>query len=302
MLSWGRKETGHRSMNDQTMTSWSGKTVWITGASSGIGAALAVEFARRGASLILSGRRVPELEAVSARCGGQALALPFEATDHAALPAAVDRAWAWRDGVDLLINNAGVSQRSLVLDTGIDVYRRLMEIDFFAPVALTQALLPRMVARRSGRIAIVSSVAGRVGTPLRAGYCAAKHACCGYFEALRAEIELTYQIGVTVILPGSVRTGIAVNALGANGRSRGKSDPNIEAGIDPADAARTIVEGLGKGDREIVVARGLEEQALSLRALQPQVVFDLTAREGERLARLRDSGLTDASPDPALLN
>lgn len=289
-------------MNDQTTAGWSGKTVWITGASSGIGAAVAVELARRGASLILSGRRVPELDAVKAKCGGQALVLPFDATDFAALPAAVERAWEWRDGVDLLINNAGVSQRSLILDTDIDVYRRIMEIDFFAPVALTQALLPRLVARRSGGIAVVSSVAGRIGTPLRAGYCAAKHACCGYFEAARAELELAYGIGVTVILPGSVRTEIAVNALGADGQSRGKSDPNIEAGIDPADAARTIVEGLGKGDREIVVARGLEEQALSLRALQPQVVFDLTAREGERLARLRDSGLTDASPDPALLN
>jgi short-subunit dehydrogenase len=284
------------------MITWPGKTVWITGASSGIGAALAVELAGRGASLILSGRRLEALQAVAERCGGETLVLPFEATDYAALPQAVERAWHWRGSVDCLVNNAGVSQRSLILDTDVDVYRQLMEINFFAPVALTQALLPRLIERRSGNIAIVSSVAGKIGTPLRAGYCAAKHACCGYFEAARAELELAYGIGVSVILPGSVRTGIAMNALGADGRSRGKSDPNIDAGIDPADAARTIADGLANGDREIVVARGMEEQALKVRAQQPEMVFAMTAQEGERLARLRAAGGPDASPDPAFVN
>ena len=105
-----------------------------------------------------------------------------------------------------MINNAGVSQRSLAVDTDFAVYRQLMEIDFLGPLRLTRLVLPHMIARRSGRIAVVSSVAGKVGVPLRTGYCAAKHACVGYFEALRAEVETGYSVGVTVILPGSVKT------------------------------------------------------------------------------------------------
>ncbi len=136
--------------------------------------------------------------------------LPFEATDYDELPAVVDaRRLRWKGGVDLLINNAGVSQRSLALDTAFDTYRRMMEIDFFAPVRLTQLVLPSMVARKSGHIVIISSVAGKVGAPLRTGYCAAKHACVGYYDALRAEIEKAYGVGVSVVTPGSVKTGIA---------------------------------------------------------------------------------------------
>lgn len=279
--------------------SFQGKTAWVTGASSGIGEALARGLAARGASLILSGRRVDALEQVAAQIGGDVLVLPFEATDMEALPAIVDQAVAWKGGIDLLINNAGVSQRSLALDTDFSVYRRLMEIDFFAPVRLTQLLLPHMVARAGGQIAIVSSVAGKVGAPLRTGYSAAKHACIGYFDALRAEVEAAYGIGVSVILPGSVRTGIATNALSADGSARGRSDENIEAGIDPDVAATTIIDGLAARTHEIVVAEGMELMALHLRAQDPETLFGFTAAEGARLAAARDEGL---GVDPARVN
>ena len=168
---------------------FAGKTVWVTGATSGIGEALARGLGERGAAIVVSGRRKDVLDCLACEIAEHTLALPFEATDYAALPDIAEQALAWRDGVDILINNAGVSQRSLAVDTGFEVYRELMEIDFFAPLRLTQLVLPHMIARRSGRIAIVSSVAGKLGVPLRTGYCAAKHACVGYFEALRAEVE-----------------------------------------------------------------------------------------------------------------
>lgn len=278
--------------------SFAAKVVWITGASSGIGEALALALLEQGAEVILSGRRVEALQALAERAPQRALVLPFESTDYERLPALVEQAWAWRGRIDLLVNNAGVSQRSLALDTGLAVYRQLMEVDYLAPVALTQALLPRLVEQRGGQLAVVSSVAGKVGAPLRTGYCGAKHAVVGYFEALRAEVEAAYGIGVSVILPGSVRTAIALNSLEGNGTQRGRSDTNIDNGIDPAAAAQTILAGLAARQHDIVVAEGMEKLALQLRQADPEKLFALTAQEGARLAQQREALGAGASIDP----
>ena len=277
---------------------FSGKIVWITGASSGIGAALAQGFAKAGAQIILSGRQEDALQAVAAEMDGPAVVLPFEATDYSRLDSLVEQAWGWRGGVDVLVNNAGISQRSLAIDTGMDVYRRIMEVDFFAPVALTQALLPRMVARQSGHVAAVSSVAGKIGSPLRSGYSAAKHALIGYCDALRAEVEQAYGIRVTTILPGSVRTQVAVNALLGDGSVRGVSDANIDNGMDPADVAQKVLAGMQDGVRELVIAEGAEAVAAQLRTKNPDALFDAMAREGARLATLRAQSGGDFRPEP----
>lgn len=274
------------------------KTAFITGASSGIGEALARGLSARGARVILSGRRVSELERVAATCK-EALVLPFEATNYEALPGVVAKAEGWRGGIDLLINNAGVSQRSLALDTDFDVYRRIMEIDFFAPLRLTQLVLPGMVGRRAGHISVISSVAGKLGAPLRTGYCAAKHACVGYFDALRAEIETAYGIGVSVITPGSVRTSVAANALEGDGSVRGRSDENIDNGMPPDAAANIILDGIAAGQREIPVAEGRELFALTMRRENPEALFDMLAGAGAALAEARDSGVRI---DPARVN
>lgn len=269
-----------------------GMVVWITGASSGIGAALAAAFAAEGARLVLSGRRRDALEAIA----GKNLVLPFEATDQAALPAAVEAAWGWRGGVDILVNNAGVSQRSLAIDTAPEVYRALIETDLLAPIFLTQLVLPLMAARGGGHIVAISSVAGRVGPVLRTGYAAAKHGLIGYCDALRAEVESAYGIKVTTVLPGSVRTRVAANALQGDGSPRGVSDANIDAGMDPEECARRILDAVAAGTRELIVAEGGEAFAAALRVQDPERLFDLLAAEGARLAKERDEG---RRPDPA---
>jgi dehydrogenase/reductase SDR family member 7B len=261
-----------------------GKTAWVTGASSGLGESLAKELARQGAAVILSGRRIDELNRVAKEIAGDTFVLPFETTDYAALPAAVKSAWAWRAGIDLLINNAGIGQRGLALETQFDVYRQLMEVDFFAPLRLTQLLLPAMVERRSGRIAVISSVAGKVGVPMRSGYSAAKHACLGYFDALRAEVEETYGIGVSVVVAGTITTGISANALMANGSASGRLEPAVEGAFTPDAAAAAIVEQLAAGAREIWLAEGVELGALKLRAADPETLFRLAAQHGAQLA------------------
>ncbi|WP_397453363.1 SDR family NAD(P)-dependent oxidoreductase [Pseudomonas sp. NA-150] len=279
--------------------SLSEEVVWITGASSGIGEALAGAFLREGARVILSGRRVDELHRVAAQAPERTLVLPFDTTDYNALPEVVQGAWAWQGRVDRLINNAGVSQRSLALDTRFEVYRQLIEVDYLAPVALTQLLLPLMVQRRSGQIAVVSSVAGKVGVPLRSGYCGAKHAVVGYFEALRAEVSEAYGIQVSVILPGSVQTSVAVNALEGDGTSRGRSDTNIDNGMPVDVAAGIILAGLKANQREIPVADGREAAALHLRVHDPERLATATALEGARLARAREEAGAGSSLDPS---
>ena len=247
--------------------------VWITGASSGIGAALAEAWAAPGVTLLLSGRREDALAAVAARCaakGAAAHPLAFEATDLDRLPAVVDRAISLAGPIDTLVNNAGVSQRSLAVDTDLATYRRIMEIDWLAPVALTRLLLPHMIARRSGSIVQIASVAGKVGVPLRTGYCAAKHALIGYSDALRAEVA-RHNVRVQVVIPGFVRTGIARNALRAGEQPTDGPDP-VDSGMDPAEAARQILSGIQRGHPEITVSGPRERAALLLRRLWPALL------------------------------
>jgi short-subunit dehydrogenase len=236
--------------------SFAGQTAWITGASSGIGEALAREFASRGARMVLSGRDEARLAAVADSLGVETLVLPFEVTDEAAMRAATEQAIDWH-GVDIFVANAGISQRSPAVDTDMAVYRRIIEVDLTAQIAASQALLPHMVARASGRLIFISSVAGKVGVPLRTAYCAAKFGLVGYADALRAELSQS-GISVHVVCPGSVATDVSRNALTADGSARGKSDKAIDEGIPPAEAARAMLDGIAAGEREIIVARGVE--------------------------------------------
>lgn len=256
-----------------------GQVCWITGASSGIGEALALELARQGARLILSGRRVDALEDVASRCGqpGKCLVLPFETTDYVALDAIVAQAWNWSGRIDMLVNNAGISQRSLAIETQFSVYQKVIDVDLLAPIALSQKLLPKLAEQGSGRFVMISSVAGKVGSPLRTAYSAAKHGLIGYSDALRAETA-GLGIQVHVVAPGSIRTNVSRNAVTADGSTRGVSDAAIEQGMDPLHAAKLMLRAIDRGEREIILARGLERQIAKLRRASPNKLFDLMAK------------------------
>ena len=253
------------------------QTWWITGASSGIGEALALHLAKRGAKLILSGRNVAALEAVAARCAaesGDVLLLPFEAADFDAIPALTAQAWEWQGQVHGLINNAGISQRSLAIDTDFSVYQRMIAVDLLGPIALTQANLPRMVAAGGGHIVAISSVAGIAGVALRSAYCAAKHGLIGYHDAVRAENE-HLGVQVHVIAPGSIRTNVSRNALNADGTTRGQSDKAIDEGMDAGEAALAMLTAIEAGTRELILATGVEAHIAALRRSDPDATFAL---------------------------
>ncbi|MEW4466255.1 SDR family NAD(P)-dependent oxidoreductase [Parasphingorhabdus sp. JC815] len=275
------------------MLGFTDKIFWITGASSGIGAALARAFSDEGAHIILSGRRVEALEKVAADITTDTLLLPFESTDYDALPAKVAEAQQWKGRVDILINNAGVSQRSLAIDTDPNVHHQIVNIDLLAPIWLTQLLLPHMINAGGGHIVGISSVAGRVGVPLRTAYCAAKHGLIGYMDALRAETQTRHNIHVTNILPGSIRTDISRNALTKDGSRRDKSDAMIDNGMEPSECARQIVEAIANKLPELIIADGPELSLAQLRQSDPVKLFEMTAAMGAQIAEKYESGDDD---------
>lgn len=256
------------------------QVVWITGASSGIGEALAKAFAGSGARVVLSARNVAELQRVHGEClaagapESKLLVLPLDVLDYDALPAAVAAVDAAFGRIDLLVNNAGTSQRSFCLETELQVYRTLFELNVIAQIALTKAVLPGMVARGSGHILVTASVAGKVGVPLRTGYCAAKHAVMGFFDALRTEVA-HLGIKVTTIVPGFIRTNIGANALTGSGAPTGVQDADIEAGMDVTECATQMVKGIADGVEEIAVGSGPEMGLLELRRDDPTSTFRL---------------------------
>jgi dehydrogenase/reductase SDR family protein 7 len=259
------------------------KTVWITGASSGIGEALALQFALQGARIVLSARRTPELERVRDACirqglsAGNLLVLPLDVTDFESMPAAVDRVSATFGRIDMLINNAGISHRSQCVDTEMSVYRTLFEVDVLGQIALTKAVLPLMLEQGSGHIAITSSVAGKIGVAGRTAYCASKHAVMGFFDALRAETS-RHGVMVTTITPGYIKTNITLNALKGDGSKFGAVTEDIAGGMDVNRCAEVIMQGFRKGTPEIAVGEGMEMKGLWLKRFFPRVVFKKVAK------------------------
>ena len=262
------------------MTDLNDKVIWITGASSGIGKALAQTAAQQNVKLILSGRRIEALEALAGDLLVDCLVLPFEVTDYDVLSHKVEEAWSWKGRVDILVNNAGVSQRCLAIDARPEVYTELINIDLIAPIWLTQLQIARMAEAGGAHIVSISSVAGRMGAPLRTAYCAAKFGLIGYMDALRTEVDHTKNIRVTNILPGSVATDVSRNALTGDGSKRGKSDAIIDAGDDPTDCARCIWEAVNADKPEYIYAKEMEMGLLQLRHSDPDTFFSAIADYG----------------------
>ncbi|MGN7888785.1 SDR family oxidoreductase [Dyadobacter sp. 22481] len=258
------------------MTNFKDKVVWITGASSGIGEALAMAFAKEGAKLVLTARRREELERVkqlTALPNTDVLVLPLDVTQFDQAGPAAAQVVAHFGRIDIMVHNAGVSQRSYIDDTDLEVYQSLMNVNFFSTVALTKAVLPHMIARQSGHFIVMSSVAGKIGTIMRSGYNAAKHALHGFYDSLRAE-GYQHNIKVTTICPGYIRTNISLNALNASGDKFGKMDSNQAKGI-PADVcAEKILDAVRKDKKEIYIGGFKEVAAIYLKRFFPNLLFD----------------------------
>jgi short-subunit dehydrogenase len=258
--------------------SFRGKVVWITGASSGIGRALASEFSLAGANLVLSARRKPALEATRNACQSETKThlLPFDITDFDGLPQHVDHALQVFGHIDYMVHNAGVALRDWAVETDIVGDRRIMDINYFGPVALTKALLPSMLERRSGSFVIVSSLAGKYGVPQLSAYSASKHALHGFFESLRAEVH-DHDVRITLAVVGFVRTPILSHAVTGGGGRYSKTLQAQARGLQPQDCARRILKAVARRREEALVA-GSESVTVHLKRFFPHLLGALMRR------------------------
>jgi dehydrogenase/reductase SDR family member 7B len=247
------------------------QTVWVVGASSGIGAALASVYARAGARVMLSARRRESLEQQAGaieRSGGRAEVLPFDIADTSQLGHHVESALARFGAIDTIVLCAGIGQHSLAKDTRLDVDRRVMDVNFFGPIALAKAILPTMIERRTGQFIVISSIAGKLGVPQHSSYAASKHALHGFFDSLRAEAH-EHGIRVSIACPGYVNTNISVNALTGDGSPYGRVEEQLQSGMDVEECARTIRRLAAAGREEFTIARGKERLAIPLKRFAP---------------------------------
>lgn len=265
------------------MRNLAGKVVWITGASSGIGEALAYEFARYKVKMILSARRKEELERVKGNCHPLAQPniriFPLDLGEPTTLRLIAEAAVHLFGHVDILVNNGGISQRSFAKDTVMEVDRRIMEVDYFGTVALSKYLLPHFLKRKTGHFVIISSVMGKIGTPYRSGYAAAKHALHGFFDSLRAELwRDSRNIFVTMICPGWVRTNISQNALIGDGSKLSQTDSTTDSGLPPKTVARRILQAIVKKKNEVYIGGRKEVNAVYLKRFFPNLFARLVRK------------------------
>lgn len=252
-------------------TYFNDKTVWITGASSGIGEALVLELATKTtAKIILSSRKEDQLEAIAQKAGlsqNRYAVLPLDLYEYKNMPDIAAKAVTKFGKIDILINNAGLSQRSLAMETDIEVDRRLIDIDYIGTVALTKATIPYMIKNGGGQIAVVSSLMGVFGAPMRSGYAGAKHALHGFFDALRAELYKE-NILVTIICPGFIQTNISLNAMTGDGSPQGTMDDATRKGMPAQIFAGKMLNAIEKKKYQAAIG-GREVMGIFLKRFFP---------------------------------
>ena len=265
------------------MSTFQDRRVWITGASSGIGEALGIAFHKAGARLILSARREDELRRVQSLCGGEPVTkvLPMDMSVAQELATKAGAALAMFGGIDVLVLNAGISQRALARDTDDRVYRQLMEVNFFGPEELTRAVLPSMLEARHGHFVVISSIAGKFGVPLRSGYSASKFALYGFYEAVRAE-ESGNGIRVTMVCPGFIRTNVSVSALKGDGSRHARMDPEVAAGMPAEECARQILRAVAREKEDVCIGAPREKGMVYLKRFFPGLLARMIARRAGR--------------------
>ncbi|KAJ8347206.1 hypothetical protein SKAU_G00286070 [Synaphobranchus kaupii] len=267
--------------------------VVITGASSGLGKECARVFHAAGARLILCGRDqarlqelVQELKEIAdgKRKTYSPSTVTFDLSDTETVSSAAEEILKRHGHVDILINNAGISYRGMVLTTHVDVHKEVMGINYFGPIALTQAILPSMVQRRSGHIAVISSIQGKIAIPFRSAYAASKHASQAFFDCLRAEVE-QYGVLVSVISPGYIRTNLSLNAVTGDGSRYGVLDKNTAEGQDPQKVAEAVLRAVGCKKEDVLLAGLLPTLAVYIRTLCPHLFFKLMASRARKEQR-----------------
>lgn len=259
--------------------SFKNRVVWITGSSSGIGEELAYAFAKSGAKLVLSSRREDELNRVKKNCDlsdENILVLPLDLSELKNIDPITQKVLEKFGGIDVLVNNGGISQRSYVKDTPINIDRKIMETNFFGTVAITKSVLPYMLKKNSGHIVVISSISGKFGFYLRSAYSASKHALHGFFESLRMEI-FKDGIKVLIVCPGKIKTSISINAITGNGGKHNRMDESQDAGIPAALCAEKIIEAI-KLNKEEVFIGGKELRAIWIKRFFPNL-FSKTIRK-----------------------
>jgi dehydrogenase/reductase SDR family member 7B len=266
------------------MTQFKNKRVWITGASSGIGAALAVSFAKAGAQLILSARNVAQLEAIQKQCeaagAASATVVRLDISNQNEIFSTAKDVLQKFGKIDILVNNAGISQRSAAKDTKFEVDTHIINVNLLGTIALSKAVLPSMLQHQSGHIVVISSVTGKLGVQNRSAYSASKHGLHGYFDALRNEVY-DDNIQITLICPGFVRTNISINAVTADGTPQGTMDETTGAGLDAMDVARRILKAVERNEDEVIIAGFMESFAAWAKRYLPFSIFNKILRRSK---------------------
>lgn len=255
------------------------KIVWITGASSGIGEALAHQFSKGKSFLILSSRNESALQKVKNECAfpDRIKILPLDLEDLDSLPKKAEEAWNCFGTIDVLINNGGISQRSLALETNLETEQKIMKIDFWGTTVLSKAILPKMITNNSGQIVCVTSLVGKFGTKYRSAYSAAKHALHGYFDSLRSEVY-EKNISITMVCPGFIKTNVSVNAMTADGSAQGTMDDAQSKGMSADEFARKMYQAILHKKEEVYIG-GREVYGVYLKRFFPRLFSKIVRKQ-----------------------
>lgn len=259
-----------------------GKVIWITGASSGIGEALTYELNKLDCKLIISARREKVLEQVKDRCvkTENIAIVPLDLNDFESHPNLVQSALAIYGKIDMLINNGGISQRSLINDTNFEVFKKMIDVNYLGTISLTKSVLSEFIKNKGGHFITITSLMGKFGSPYRSGYCGAKHALHGFFDVLRMEHEKD-NINVTIICPGFIQTNVAKNALTGDGTAQQKEDNATKGGMPVAECARKIINAIKKNKYEVYIG-GQETMGVYLKRFFPKLLHKIVLKSKVR--------------------
>lgn len=255
------------------------KIIWITGASSGIGEALVYELAAQGARLVLSARNEKELQRVASATGlgeRDIFVLPLDLERPAEMMGKAAQVMNHFGRIDILVNNGGLSQRSLAKDTGWEVDQRLLNVNTIGTIALTKAVLPYFLRQKQGRFVTITSLVGKFGSPMRSGYSAAKHALHGFFDSLRAEVEKD-GVTVTIVCPGFVQTNVSVNAVTSDGSAQNTMDNATANGITAKYCAEGIIKAINRNKREVYIG-GKETYGVLIKRFFPNLFANMIGK------------------------